>query len=98
MKKHDVLALLRAMPEDIDTDDLMYRLSLRQTLAAAEATAETGAILSHDAVMRRSDEWLQKPGQVRRLKISVRYTSSLRETLSSMPASWSGASGRRSLA
>lgn len=59
MKKNDVLALLRAMPDDMDTDDLMYRLYLRQKLEAAEAAAETGDILSHDEVVRRSDEWLQ---------------------------------------
>ena len=59
MKKSDVLALLREMPDDIDTDDLMYRLFMRQKLEAAEAAAATGDIISHDEVMRRSDEWLQ---------------------------------------
>ena len=59
MKKHDVLALLREMPDDIDTDDLMYRLYLRQKLEAAEAAAETGDIIPHDEAVRRSDEWLQ---------------------------------------
>lgn len=59
VKKHDVLALLREMPDDIDTDDLMYRLYLRQKLQAAEAAAETGDIIPHDEVVRRSDEWLQ---------------------------------------
>ena len=59
MKKNDVLALLREMPEDIDTDDLMYRLYLRQKLEAAEAAAETGDIIPHDEVVRRSDAWLQ---------------------------------------
>lgn len=59
MKKHDVLALLREMPDDIDTDDLMYRLYLRQKLEAAEAATETGDIIPHDEVVRRSDEWLQ---------------------------------------
>ena len=58
MKKHDVLALLRDLPDDIDTDDLMYRLYLRQTLEAAEAAAETGDVIPHDTVVRRSDEWL----------------------------------------
>ena len=54
MKKNDVLALLREMPDDIDTDDLMYRLYLRQKLEAAEAAAETGDVIPHDAVIRRS--------------------------------------------
>jgi hypothetical protein len=29
MKKNDVLVLLRELPDDIDTEDLMYRLYLR---------------------------------------------------------------------
>ncbi len=59
MKKNDVLALLREMPDDIDTDDLMYRLYLRQKLETAEAAAETGDVIPHDEVVRRSDAWLQ---------------------------------------
>ncbi len=58
MKKDDVLALLRDMPEDIDTDDLLYRLSLRQKLEAAEAAAEAWDVIPHDEVVRQSDKWL----------------------------------------
>ena len=59
MKKNDVLALLREMPDDIDTDDLMYRLYLRQKLEAAEAAAETEDVIPHDEVVRGSEAWLQ---------------------------------------
>ena len=59
MKKNDVLALLREMPDDIDTDDLMYRLYLRQKIEVAEAAAETGDMIPHEEVVRRSDAWLQ---------------------------------------
>jgi hypothetical protein len=59
MKKNDVLALLREMPDDIDTDDVLYRLYLRQKLEAAEAAAETGDVISHEEVIRRSEAWLQ---------------------------------------
>jgi predicted transcriptional regulator len=59
VKKHDVLALLHEMPDDIDTDDLMYRLYLRQKIEAAEDAAEAGDVIPHDEVVRRSDEWLQ---------------------------------------
>jgi hypothetical protein len=58
VKKNDVLALLREMPDDIDTDDLMYRLYLRQKIEAAEAAAETGDMIPQDEVVRRSDAWL----------------------------------------
>ena len=59
MKKHDVFALLHEMPEDIDTDDLMYRLYLRHKLEVAEAAAEAGDMLAHEEVLRRSEAWLQ---------------------------------------
>ena len=59
MKKHDVLALLHEMPDDIDTDDLMYRLYLRHKIEVAEDAAEAGDVMSQDEVMRRSDAWLQ---------------------------------------
>jgi hypothetical protein len=59
MKKHDVLALLHEMPDDIDPDDLMYRLYLRQKIEAAEAAAEAGDVLPHEEVVRRSETWLQ---------------------------------------
>ena len=58
VKKHDMLALLREMPDDIDTDDLMHRLYLRQKLEAAEAAVGIGDVIPHDEVMRRSDVWL----------------------------------------
>ena len=59
MKKHDVLALLHDMPDDIDTDDLLYRLNLRQKLEAAEEAAEAGDVVPHEEVVRRSEAWLQ---------------------------------------
>lgn len=59
MKKHDVLALLHEMPDDIDTDDLMYRLYLRQKIEVAEDAAEAGDVMAHDEMLRLSDAWLQ---------------------------------------
>ena len=59
MKKSDVIELLREMPEDIDADELMYRLYLKQKLETAEAAAEAGEIIPHDEVMRQSDMWLK---------------------------------------
>ena len=59
MKKSEVLELLREMPDDIDADDLIYRLYLKQKLEAAEAAAEAGDVIPHADVVRRSDEWLK---------------------------------------
>src|SRR5439155_11644703 len=43
-KKHDVLALLHEMPDDIDTDDLMSRLSLKihESLKEGQQIGVTG--------------------------------------------------------
>ena len=59
MKKEVILELLRDMPQDIDADELMYRLYLRQKLEASEAAVEVGNVLSHEEVVRRSEEWLK---------------------------------------
>ena len=59
MKKDDVIELLREMPEDIDADELIYRLYLKQKLETAEAAAEAGDIIPHDEVVRQSDTWLK---------------------------------------
>ena len=59
MKKNAILELLRDMPEDIDADELMYRLYLRQKLEASESALEAGKVLSHEEVVQRSEEWLK---------------------------------------
>ena len=62
MKKHDVLALLHEMPDNIDPDDLMYRLYLRQKIEVAEAAAEAGDVIPHEAVVRRGCNSLGRSG------------------------------------
>ena len=59
MKKNDILELLRDMPEDIDAEELIYRVYLRQKLEASDAAVEVGNVLSHEEVVRRSEEWLK---------------------------------------
>ena len=73
-KKHDVLALLHAIPDDIDPDDVMSRLSLRHKIEVAAEAVEAGDVVSHAEVMRRHDAWLPESGRVRRLRLSVRHT------------------------
>ena len=59
MKKNEILELLRDMPQDIDADEFMYRLYLRQKLEASEAAVEVENVLSHGEVVQRSEEWLK---------------------------------------
>ena len=57
MKKSDPLDILRNMPEDIELDDLLYRLYLKQELETSEAAIAAGEVLAHDDLVRLSDEW-----------------------------------------
>ena len=59
MKKNDILELLRDMPEEIDAEELIYRVYLRQKLEASEAVAAAGKVFSHQEVVRRSEEWMK---------------------------------------
>lgn len=56
MKKSDALEVLRTMPEEIDTEELMYRLYLKEKLEAGEAALRAGRVVPHDEVIRRSKE------------------------------------------
>lgn len=57
MRKNAVVELVRAMPDEIDVDDLIDRLFLLAKIEASEAAAAAGDVLSHDEVVRLSDEW-----------------------------------------
>lgn len=59
MNKRDVQALLEEMPETIDPEDLIYRIYLLTKLEAAENDIRTGNVISHDELVRRSEEWLK---------------------------------------
>jgi hypothetical protein len=57
MKKREVLQLVHAMPEEIDPDDLIYRLYLMQKVEAGEHAAARSDTVSHEEAVRLSDEW-----------------------------------------
>lgn len=59
LKKCDVIDLLRDMPEEINTEDLIYRLYLKDKLEASEAAAAAGDVLSHEEVVRITDGWFR---------------------------------------
>ena len=59
MNKHDVIAVMEAMPEEFDLDELVYRLHLKQKLEASERAFAEGRVLAHDEVVRRSRAWFR---------------------------------------
>lgn len=58
--KHQVLELIRDMPEEVDIDEIIYRLYLRQKLEAAEKDVREGRVISHEEVIRETSQWFEK--------------------------------------
>ncbi len=59
MNKRDVLQILEQMPEEIDPNELMYRVFLLRKLQAAEADLEARRYISHEDFVRKTEEWLK---------------------------------------
>jgi hypothetical protein len=55
--KEEVLELVRQLPDDIDIEELIYRLYLREKLIAAEADIAAGRTLSAKDVREHTLKW-----------------------------------------
>ncbi len=58
--KQQVFELVKDLPEEIDIDEIMYRLYLRQKLETAEKDVREGRIVSHEEVVRETSKWFKK--------------------------------------
>ena len=59
LHKEDVLELVRQLPDEIDVEEVIYRLYLREKLAAAEADIAAGRTLSPEEVREQTRTWRQ---------------------------------------
>jgi hypothetical protein len=50
IRKDEVIEMLRQMPDEVDVEELIYRLYLFEKLAAAEADIAAGRTLSAEEV------------------------------------------------
>jgi hypothetical protein len=57
MSKKEVLALVEELPEEVDVEELIYRLYLREKLARAEEDIAAGRTLSAEEVRRQAESW-----------------------------------------
>ena len=55
--RDEVLELVRGLPEQIDVEDLIERLYLREKLAAADRAVAEGRTLSVEEVRAQAAEW-----------------------------------------
>ncbi|MBI1821442.1 MAG: hypothetical protein HYR79_07000 [Nitrospirae bacterium] len=53
-------SLLKDLPDEVDTEEVMYRLYLLEKIEAGEADIKEGKVLSHSEAMNRlSKKWQQ---------------------------------------
>jgi hypothetical protein len=57
--KQEVFELLGQLPDEVDIEELIYRLYLREKLAAAEADITAGRALSAEEVRENALKWRQ---------------------------------------
>ena len=58
ISKAKLETLFKELPENVDTEEVMYRLYLLQKIEAGERDIQEGRTLSHkDAVERLSRKW-----------------------------------------
>jgi len=55
--KQELLKLMEDLPEQVEVDEVFYRLYLREKLTAAEEDIEAGRVLSHEAVVAETAKW-----------------------------------------
>ncbi|NCO82841.1 MAG: hypothetical protein COZ31_06645 [Nitrospirae bacterium CG_4_10_14_3_um_filter_44_29] len=59
--KQQVLDLIKDLPEEVDIDEVMYRLYLRQKLEAAEKDVREGRLISQEEVIKETFKLLKEP-------------------------------------
>ncbi len=64
MKKQEVLALLDHFPDEVDTDELMHRLYLKEKLRRAEEAIAAGDVVSSEEVDKEIERWFASNGPV----------------------------------
>lgn len=58
--KQEVIELIRELPDEVDVDEIIYRLYLRQKLEGAEKDVSEGRLVSHDEVVKETSKWFKK--------------------------------------
>lgn len=60
IQKQAILKLVEDLPEEVDFEELHYRLYLREKLEAAEEDVREGRVLSHDDVVAETSRWFSE--------------------------------------
>lgn len=54
--KQEVFELIKDLPDEVDIDEIIYRLYLRQKLEIAEKDVREGQLVSHEEVVKETSK------------------------------------------
>jgi predicted transcriptional regulator len=58
--KQQIFELIKDLPEEVDIEEIIYRLYLRQKLEVAEKDVREGRVISHEEVVKETSKWFKK--------------------------------------
>ena len=57
--KHQVIDMIKDLPEQIDVEELMYRLYLREKIESAEEDVKAGRLITHNELLKETSSWFK---------------------------------------
>lgn len=57
-EKERILKLVENLPDDLQTEDVMYALYVKDKIDRGLADADAGRVISHEEAKRRLAKWL----------------------------------------
>lgn len=60
IEKQELLKLMADLPDQVETDEVHYRLYLREKLEAAEEDVREGRLISHEDVVAENERWFSE--------------------------------------
>jgi hypothetical protein len=58
--KQQIFDIIKDLPDEVDVDEVMYRLYLRQKLESAENDVREGRMLTQEEVVKETAQWFKK--------------------------------------
>jgi hypothetical protein len=55
--KQQIFDIVKEFPDEVDVDELIYRLYLRQKLEASEEDVRNGRLIPHEEVLKETSKW-----------------------------------------
>jgi predicted transcriptional regulator len=62
-EKHEVLELIRRLPDDVTTEDIMEELYFKQQVDKGLQDVAEGRVLSHEELKQRVGRWRKSAGR-----------------------------------